>query len=79
MSPSFTTSRAAVPAPRVLNTSAAAAYCGSAKSTLEKRRLTGGGPPFIKLGRRVVYDPTDLDSWLASNRRTSTSEVRHGK
>jgi predicted DNA-binding transcriptional regulator AlpA len=71
----------AVPAPnvtpRVLNTSEAAAYCRSAKSTFDKLRLTGGRPRYIKLGRRVVYDPADLDTWLASNRRTSTSEVRH--
>lgn len=51
----------------------AAAYCGSSKSTLEKLRLTGGGPKFLKLGRRVVYDPDDLDAWLASKKRLSTS------
>ena len=35
--------------PRVFNTSEAAAYCRSAKSTFDKLRLTGGGPRFIKL------------------------------
>jgi hypothetical protein len=29
---------------------------------------------FIKLGRRVVYDPADLDAWLAAGRRRSTSD-----
>jgi predicted DNA-binding transcriptional regulator AlpA len=62
---------------KMLRTPEAALYCGSSPSTFEKRRLTGGGPRFIKMGRRVVYDPTDLDAWLASNRRASTSEVRH--
>jgi hypothetical protein len=34
-----------------------------------KMRLYGGGPPFVKIGRRVVYDPSDLDRWLEANRR----------
>ena len=60
---------------RRLRTSPAAAYCGSTKSTFEKLRLTGDGPPFMKLGRTVVYDTDDLDAWLASRRRRSTSDV----
>lgn len=60
---------------RCLRTAEAAEYCGSAKSTLEKLRVTGGGPAFIKLGSRgpVVYDLRDLDAWLMSKRRASTS------
>lgn len=57
-----------------LKTADAAIYCGSSKSTLEKLRIFGGGPVFIKIGRSVVYDTTDLDAWLASHRRRSTSE-----
>jgi predicted DNA-binding transcriptional regulator AlpA len=57
-----------------LRTGGAADYVGSTKSTLEKRRLTGGGPAYIKLGRTVVYDTRDLDQWLASRRRRSTSD-----
>jgi hypothetical protein len=33
-----------------------------------------GIPLYVKLGRRVVYDPADLDRWLASHRRASTSD-----
>jgi predicted DNA-binding transcriptional regulator AlpA len=55
----------------------AAAYCGSSASTFAKLRLYGGGPTFVKLGRRVVYDPADLDAWLAAHRRNSTSERTH--
>jgi predicted DNA-binding transcriptional regulator AlpA len=62
------------PARRMLRTPEAAAYCGSTESTFEKLRLTGGGPRFIKMGRRVVYDPADLDEWLAAHRRASTSD-----
>ncbi len=56
-----------------LRTPGAAAYCGSTESTFNKLRLTGGGPVYITIGRTVVYDPDDLDAWLASNRRKSTS------
>ena len=60
--------------PRLLDTPEAAAYCGSAASTFEKLRVHGGGPVYVKLGRRVVYDPADLDAWIASRRRRSTSD-----
>ena len=58
---------------KMLNTSEAAAYCGSSASTLAKLRLYGGGPRFLRLGRRVVYDVADLDTWLAAHRQ-NTSE-----
>ena len=59
---------------RRLRTLAAADYLGYAESTLEKKRLTGDGPPFIRLGRVIVYDTRDLDAWLAARRAQSTSE-----
>lgn len=58
-----------------LDTTSAARYAGLGKSTLEKLRLYGGGPIYIKVGKRVVYDVNDLDAWLASRRRQSTSQV----
>lgn len=57
-----------------LRTLQAADYTGLAKSTLEKLRVTGGGCPFIRIGRAVLYDPDDLDTWLAEHRRKSTSD-----
>jgi predicted DNA-binding transcriptional regulator AlpA len=60
----------------MLRTPEAAEYCGSSVSTFEKLRVFGGGPSFVKLGARVVYDPADLDAWLAAHRRNSTSEQR---
>jgi hypothetical protein len=56
---------------KMINTAAAAAYCGSSESTLSKLRIFGGGPVFVKIGRRVVYDIVDLDRWLAAHRRVS--------
>ncbi len=57
-----------------LSTDAAADYTGLGRQTLAKLRVYGGGPRFIKLGRRVVYDSRDLDSWMESRKRSSTSE-----
>jgi predicted DNA-binding transcriptional regulator AlpA len=59
---------------KILNAPEAAAYCGSSASTFAKLRVYGGGPVYVKLGRRVGYDVADLDRWLASHRRNSTSE-----
>lgn len=56
-----------------LDTPQAAEYLGLGKSTLDKLRVAGGGPAFIKIGKRVVYDPADLDAWFAAHKR-STSE-----
>jgi predicted DNA-binding transcriptional regulator AlpA len=41
--------------------------------TLERHRLNGTGPTYIKLGRRVVYKRGAIDAWAASNTFTSTS------
>jgi predicted DNA-binding transcriptional regulator AlpA len=57
---------------KMLNTAEAASYCGSSESTFNKLRLLGGGPVFVKFGRRVVYDPADLDRWLSAHRRASS-------
>lgn len=53
----------------------AALRVGLSVSTLNKLRLSGGGPIFLKLGRRVVYHPADLEAWLATKRRRSTSDA----
>jgi predicted DNA-binding transcriptional regulator AlpA len=60
--------------PRHLRTREAATHCGVSTSLLEKFRLTGGGPAYSKLGKAVVYDVADLDEWISSRKRTSTSD-----
>jgi hypothetical protein len=55
-------------------TSEAAAHCHLSPRTLEKRRVKGDGPPFYKVGRRVLYRLGDLDEWIARGRRLSTSD-----
>ncbi|WP_299478093.1 helix-turn-helix domain-containing protein [uncultured Roseibium sp.] len=59
-----------------LTTRDVADYLGLAVSTLNKMRLSGNGPTFIKLGpRRVVYDLQDVEAWVAARRRKSTSHT----
>lgn len=53
---------------------AAAEYLALSASTLNKWRIRGEGPRFLKLGRAVVYRSQDLDDWLSQNIRRSTSE-----
>lgn len=57
-----------------LRTGAAALYTGLAESTLEKLRVSGDGPIYIRVGRVVIYDPDDLDAWFESHKRRSTSD-----
>ncbi len=59
---------------RMMRVNEAARFLGLSISFLNKLRCSGGGPRFIKIGRAVLYDPSDLDSWLLSRRRASTSE-----
>ncbi len=66
--------RRAVSAPANVDTWRAAELIGMSKRTLEKWRGEGTGPPFLKLGRRVLYSVADLEEWLRSRRRYSTSE-----
>jgi hypothetical protein len=58
-----------------INAAVAAALTGLARSTLAKLRCLGGGPPFIKAGRKVLYRPIDLTNWLDQRRVTNTSEA----
>lgn len=60
--------------PVVLPASAAARALNLSESTLAKLRLSGKGPAYCKLGRRIVYRPDDLAAWLNQNRRRSTSD-----
>jgi hypothetical protein len=39
-------------------------------------RLTGLGPAYVKAGRRVLYRQADLEKWVVSQVRASTSEAR---
>lgn len=57
----------------LMTTDEAASFLRIAASTLCKLRLTGDGPVFMKLGRRVLYAEADLRQWAVDRRRRSTS------
>jgi predicted DNA-binding transcriptional regulator AlpA len=59
-----------------LDTKQAAEYVSCSKSTLDKFRLTGGGPLYIKIGKSVRYDTIDLDKWLDAQKRASTCDTQ---
>jgi hypothetical protein len=54
----------------------AASVLRLSERTLERSRVTGFGPPFCKLGRRVLYRQDDLDRWIAARVVPSTSVPR---
>lgn len=60
--------------PGALTTPMAADYVGLSPATLETMWVRGGGPVFVKLGARVVYQREDLDKWLEERKRKSTSD-----
>jgi excisionase family DNA binding protein len=45
-----------------------------AKGTLAKWRVSGLGPKFVRLGRKVGYRRSDLDDWISQNTRAHTGE-----
>ena len=59
---------------RLLIESEAAAHLRVSRSFLAKKRCTGGGPRFCKIGRRVLYDIADLEAFAEEGKRRSTSE-----
>lgn len=56
----------------MINTTEASRITNLSVSSLNKYRVSGDGPRFFKLGRRVVYDIDDVESWIAERRRSST-------
>jgi predicted DNA-binding transcriptional regulator AlpA len=39
---------------------------GGKRSTWQKKRLSGDGPPFLRLGRLVRYRQSEFERWLAA-------------
>ena len=67
---------------RPIDARAASAYLAAlgfllAEATLAKYRTIGGGPAFLRYGRRILYRPSALDAWLTSRVRElrNTSEA----
>lgn len=58
---------------RYLSEQQAADYIGLSQKTLQRMRVSGNGMPFIKAGARVLYDLTDLDTFMETRKFQSTS------
>jgi predicted DNA-binding transcriptional regulator AlpA len=56
-----------------LRPDATAALLSLSAQRLAKMRLEGGGPPYVKAGRSILYRREDVDAWLHAHRRRSTS------
>jgi hypothetical protein len=60
---------------QLLTPAEAAAYLRVSKSYLDKLRVYGGGPKFVRPGKRkIIYRKPHLDVWAAERTFTSTSE-----
>lgn len=57
--------------PDLLTKDEAAALLRRSPKTLSHWRLTGGGPPAFRVGRRLYYLRSDLLAWLAEQRQTA--------
>ena len=63
------------PLPRYFGPEEAGAYLGLSPKTLQRMRVTGEGPRYVKVRRRVIYDRIDLDAWTAKRKRRFTGEA----
>lgn len=59
----------------IMNVEEAARYVTLGVGTLNRFRITGGGPRYAKLGGAVRYRKEDLDAWVAGRLVRSTSET----
>lgn len=64
------------PSPRrLLKTSEAAEWLGLRPQSLEKLRIRGGGPPFVRLsGGAIRYQVEAIEKFISERVRTSTSD-----
>ncbi len=62
--------------PQALSETEAARYVGMSQSYLRKARMEGNrdrhtpAPPFLRIGRKILYLRGDLDQWLRHHRVT---------
>lgn len=50
-------------------------YLNRPLSWAQRARITGEGPPYVKVGRVVRYKPSDVFRWLDARTRRSTSDA----
>jgi len=66
---------AALQSDTFLNTEDAARYLRLAPTTLNRLRVTGFGPPFLRLTPKCIrYRASDLRQWAEDQKHTSTAQ-----
>jgi predicted DNA-binding transcriptional regulator AlpA len=60
---------------KLLDTAKAADFLAVSIALLNKFRIQGGGPKYVKIGRSVRYSQAALAIWLTQNERESTSDA----
>jgi excisionase family DNA binding protein len=63
---------------RLLTQREAASALRLSERTLERLRLQGGGPLYVKAGRAVRYRESDLEEWIDARVVSSTSAIGDG-
>lgn len=62
----------------LMNQVQTAEFLAVSTRTLEGWRCIGGGPPFIRIGRRVRYRLRDLQKWIEARTFGSTTDADSG-
>lgn len=58
---------------RFLTSPEVARRLGISERGLSRFRAEGGGPPFVKIGRRVAYNPASLAEWIQRQEREGSA------
>lgn len=58
---------------KLINEQHLAELTGLRRTAVQHLRRSGKGPPFIKLGSRVLYQLADVQAWLDAHKRTVTT------
>jgi predicted DNA-binding transcriptional regulator AlpA len=58
----------------ILDQKRVASLLGISTRTLERYRVSGTGPRYVKLGKLVRYLKTDIDAWIEQNHSGSIAE-----
>lgn len=61
--------------PKLLTEKEAAEYLQKSRAWLQRKRFEGGGPPYVKIGRKPAYPAPELHNWLMGTLRESTSAL----
>ena len=61
--------------PQLLNVMECAALLRCAPQTLNNQRVRGDGPPFCRLGSRIVYRRESVLKWVEEHEVNSTTQA----